>query len=580
VQLVGLTRNVQVSGGKLPVPLVEHLPEPSSSSDVQRARVWMDAKFQPGPGETQMAACSFWFGDWDEARAGLRRLLPVNMFTQNEGLLWRKRNSFTLEYRVPDRLAASQWESSWDLAEARALPWRSGDGPWRVPPGGLETFARGVVHDARLAACLSAVLSFADAGLAARLLGDGTAHCQQRIERFVHSDEDAGAFLEGLLWTMWALGLHLSVSGVGDDGDWLESAGAFLRDAADVLGRSDLYGVNGGLLSRYADGSSLTKQVIGRDVRDTEHLESVRSTAMMVVALETAVAQFMRHHPLDCARLEELARRKREFLEGLFEGTFFPRWLLRDKKLGRSQMFLDHHVWLLLMGLPDSMAEPVTDAVAARLAAGAMAGIPEHESGDSVVLDQPNEILVDGTPSTDRIDTALLIWGLGRQRPEAARDLFNQSGSLGWRRAYPWNWNLFQQGPVRVPWSGGMSRRPEEMGEADRPPSLVSGASGVAGMVGRLGVLGLRTMEGALELRTELLDAFSLSSPTLTVGAHGSRISGQWTGLDDSRRIWLVFGSEEEALGWSCPGCDQAVREGNRWGLTARSGERWSLEKE
>jgi len=585
VQAIALTRNVSTVVGVPNDMLTTMLPAPDKANAGRPSvRLCTEIKFQPGPAQTQFAACVYWFGDWEEAKQGLRRLLPINMFRSNEALLWRKRARLVLESRQPNRRRMSQWESAWHSGIAHVAPWKDAKGELSVRTGGPTVFVEGAGVDERLTALSCVAQSYSAPRSAAQLLLSLGHKVRDDLEEYAHEGKGTPYFVEDMLWFLWALAEFAAASGGLADSPIQELVTELLPGIAELVTEQEHYGPSGLLTTRWADRNGLVHQLPGVPAREAGRVESVQATALLVAAVEAVVLHTVKSSPEACAELSEVAAASRDSLQKLFEGSHFPRWVLPKGRVGLKRVFLDHHVWTLIMGLPPEMEQALLHTLEQRLFKRTVVGVP--------TLDQPfDETAPKGAGSRfgtnleiSPLQNALLICALGRKRPSLANRLFARMGSQALLDAYPWSWGIPFLAPSRIPDPDAGSPFGPDSAERSGPDNLdgVAFEGAVAAAFARKALLGLKGVEGGIEFSVELLKHFSLSSPTLSLSQAGGGISGQWNGAGDSIRIVVRFGSKGEALQWES--ASQALEVyaeagGRTIELRVKAGERWSLRK-
>lgn len=572
IQFARLTDNVEVEVRERPPGLGAGVP--ALGSAVCQARVGFHAKFQLRPGEVQVGTGVVYVGSWEEAQTGLRSLLPLNMFLTNEGLIWKRKKKFTLEALSPHQRAASQWESAWRWGLLRSALWKEPEsGEVRVAPGGSATFYEKRWVDWPSASAATAVLAYGEPQAAQELLASLARRIAAMLNSFPHTSQERP--LENLLWFLWGLSEYMAAVGdsaaacLGANGPALFSA------VASFLSRPELRGAMGLPTTRWADENELVHEIEGIPPRSTGAVESVLAGAMLVAVCEALACQMDDSLDAERSRLKALAQECRGVLEGLFTGSQFPRWVWKGKQIGTKRVFLDHHVWLLLAGLPPRMEREVFSLLARTMLGETPAGVPSLDGP----FDEPGFKLKSGArsgrPVLSRLLTALLLGPLSRLSPETTRFLLDGMNSDILLQQYPGSFQLSFLTPGVIP----LGHRNDPSSVEKLLESEGNGApewmGAICACLGRLKGFGLRGIEGGLAVHTALLEHFSLSTATLSLLQSGANIVGEWNGVTPERKIELHFGRYgQESSNTSKEGSRPAAVE-----VIARRGQRWLVQR-
>lgn len=356
LQFVALTRNVKMHVGKLPVAITTAVdPTGDSKSHTVLRRVVAESRFEVPAGKSLYGALLTWFGDWDEAKDGLRRLLPVPHFEQNEAVLWRKRVWPGLVARSSKEPEKEAFEGLWFGGCTLGALQRVGDTGVFCPPLGFDTFVRGVGHSCGEFATTLEALSWLDPRRVLLSLEEAVPRLTRGLRGEVSEDRRV---VEGGLWLLVSLAYYHGLHGAHLSDDLRNSLPEALELLDDLLQREDLYGSAELLTTRSCDPDADRAHALPQVPSRAEGvLESVQATAILVRGCEMFVHCFENVLPEACASLALIAARHRDALEALIVERDVEPWVLRGLFVPDPEASLDHLVALLWMGLPDELAD-------------------------------------------------------------------------------------------------------------------------------------------------------------------------------------------------------------------------------
>ena len=582
VQVISLTKNV-ASSPRVPLDALLTV-LPPGTSDNSKVRLYTEARFQPGRGEAQFGATVYWFGEWEDAKKGLRQLLPMNMIRANEGLLWRKRNQLAVDTRNQEQRDAETWRSGWSTSLAYSAAWTDDQGEYRVPPGGDATFRNGITRDPRLGALLAVVTAYSEPRTAARLLLSEATRVEHSIRDFSLGDDPPPFFLEDALWFLWSLAEYLGPTGAAAESAMAEMIGKTVPAIADLLSGHELYGVNGLLKTCFADRNDLVHQLPGMPSRSSGQVQSVGASAMLVAAVEAVVRQVRHICPTACSELDEVAVASRSALEELASESHYPRWILRKSTVGNRRVFLDHHVWLLLMGLPRAEEERILDLVHRTFLAGTLTPVSELDKPFDEVRVRRLEGSLAQHGKVDLVHNSLLVAALGRRRPHVARELRDRFDPASLASTIDWSWNIpyLMPGSAMPDESSATNHSRPEGDSGEEYWRQVKNDGPIATAFANLGCFGLRAIEGGVALHGELPQDVGLNTRVLSAGGSAGRLSGNWDGASQDINLCVEFKDSQQADLWSLTAGTEAPRisdngisikvdKGTRWGLRLKS---------
>lgn len=358
IHFTSLTRNVKMHVGKLPVALVATLesgceaPKPA----VLR-RVIAESRFEVPAGKSLYGALVTWFGTWDEAKEGLRRLLPVQHFEQNEAVLWRKRVWPGLVARKAAEPEKESFEGLWYGGCTLGALQETGEAGSLAPSLGLDTFGHGIQHCFANFASVVTALTWIDPKKARRALEEAVPRLATSLRNVAPSSYSE---VEEAVWLLVSLAAYQGVHGSELSESLQGSLPPVLAGLTAFLKREDLYGNAELLTTRRCDPEADRAHALSQiPSRAKGGLESLTATAVLVRGCETFARCFRELLPGPAADLDEIAALHRRALEGLVPQRDLEPWLLRGLFVPDPAASLDHLVALLWMGLPDELADAV-----------------------------------------------------------------------------------------------------------------------------------------------------------------------------------------------------------------------------
>ena len=358
IQFAALTRNVKMHIGKLPDTIVATAdPADVGAGHAVLRRVVAESRFEVPAGKSLYGALVTWFGDWDEAKDGLRRLLPVQHFEQNEAVLWRKRvwpGLVAQSSREPEKEAfEGLWYGGCALGSLQQV---AGMGTF-APPLGHGTFVNGIRHHcAGLSIALEA-LSWLDSRRVLRILEEAVPRLTQSLQVPASAD---GRVVEGAVWLLVSLANYYGLHGVRLSDSLRKSLPEALAQLIALLQREESYGSAELLTTATCDPDADRAHALPQvPEREEGVLESVITTAVLVRGCEMFDHCFKQELPEVCAALALIAARHRGALEALIPERDVEPWLLRGLFVPDPEATLDHLVALLWMGLPAGLADPI-----------------------------------------------------------------------------------------------------------------------------------------------------------------------------------------------------------------------------
>ncbi len=366
VQFTALTRNVKMHVGKLPVSFLAALdPENEAPKYAVLRRVVAESRFEIPAGKSVYGGLVTWFGPWEEAKDGLRRLLPVQNFEQNESVLWRKRVWPGLVARKTADPEKEAFEGLWYGGCALGALQKSGDQGFLAPPLGFDTFVSGVSHScANLAATLEA-LTWTDPKRALAALEDAVTRLLGTSLDPETSDE---RMVEGAIWLLVALGTYQGVHSAQLPESLQTTLPQAMEHLVAYLQREDLFGNAELLTTKWCDPDADRAHALSQvPARVDGDLESLTATAVMVRGCEMFAGSFRPLLPAVAADLDVIAARHRAALEALVVQRELEPWILRGLFVPDPEATLDHLVALLWMGLSNELADAVWEQVKAGL---------------------------------------------------------------------------------------------------------------------------------------------------------------------------------------------------------------------
>jgi hypothetical protein len=526
IQFTALTRNVKMHVGKLPVALTTALdPEDLGARHQVLRRVVAESRFEVPAGKSLYGALVTWFGPWDEAKEGLRRLLPAQHFEQNEAVLWRKRVWPGLVARKAEEPAMEAFEGLWYGGCAIGALQSSGARGLVAPPLGFETFVNGVQDSSAHFSAVLEALSWSDPKRV-RLALEGTVPGLHK--RLRDSEDDHGGLVEQSLWMLVSLANYYGLHGARLSESLQASLPLAMEELALFLQREDLYGNAELLTTRMCDPEADRAHALPQVPSRAEGaLESLTATAILVRGCEVFATVFRQTFPGASAAMDVVASRHRAALEALIPQRDAEPWLLRGLFVPDPEATLDHLVALLWMGLPDELAETVWGQVRDGL---------EHER------------------------KASLLWTPRLFAEAVRRDPGVALRHLAERR-------LLQRGRWPCPdWHSLLDPVGREVHLASARGTLVwPGRSyAISTALQNLAFFGLEVSSRGLVCRSpESLEIARLQLPVLDVRAGARTYTGEWRGEGESTRLLMEF-----------PNSDRTEE------LLLIKGETWSVAKD
>jgi hypothetical protein len=567
LQCFSLTRNCKLLSDDFPESLEAVWPPIERDSDQVGRRLVAEMRFQPQPGERQFAAHVIWLGTWETAKTEVRKLLPIQMLVGNEGLLWRKKRGLSLVSNQPSTDMEVSWESGWDSGLAQAALWQRLDtGYWAVPPGGKRSFLQGCSEDTDLRGLLTNALIWCRPRVAEQLINDSLQRALSQFERLEWGDIVAPFMLTEMCWLMKNMGEYLAVHSAAIPVAWADKLERTIDELTQFLSHSELYGDAGLVTTQFADPFPDPHAVTRLPPRKAGKVGSVRATAFLVHALESAASYLMPYNMDQARELAEIATTRRQALVDVIRSDSIPRWLLEGEPVLPDWQFYDHWSWLLLCKLSDEVTNELLMRIGKNLNESWKRGMQTAERQR-----QGQEENIDVSP--DRLLNALMIQVLGGIRPALAYTLFQRfslvqsTGDDNSDRG----WTALFAPPQRE------SLLTEENQEG---VVFASFARGVAGLLGRLGLAGIHVTPMGIAFHVDNLLHVSIDTPVLELRRSRDRISGVWQGVGERQRV-ILKEDPSEAHRWKVvSGAEQmeASEEGELH-FKVQKGETWTVRK-
>ncbi len=523
IHMVSLTRNAAIQviqpGGVSQELLALVNGEMEGRAERIRRLLAINVRFQPAAGETQVAAVVTWFGSWDEARVGLRKLLPVQMFSENEAILWRRRTGQGCVRRAADSRELTGWEVAWTTGQGWCAPQRAGEaGELVFPPGGEATFVHGVRHDPELYGAALEALSWTVPDLVRTMLTHGVERSARQFDRRDHQESVNPRFMEDTLWTMHGLATFCEAQASGLWEPLASRLGKLLEEVTAHYFDERTFGAAGLVTTRFADGlADRLHGERGGPRREDGLVESMAAAALLVRACERMARTFKTLLPGSARELADIAAAQRDAIESLLRQGNLGRWTVRGQTVGEKLQGADHLGMLLWMGLPADLEKVVEEA------------------------------LVQGRVRGHPLSPIWHAWLLERSAfaaPEQALQAFLGASVAGRASAGVDHWGALFGNPEPVP---GAYQWP-------------SSAAGIAGMLRHIKVFGLRSAPGGIRFNVEILGKVRLELPVLQLRRTGTGVAGEWKGIGGIVAAQLVdskggeaFIDMEKGVPWSVP---------------------------
>ncbi len=577
IQVVALTRNIELTASGIPQPLQATLAaEPGPEhTDQSTALVAVRAAFEVRSREHQVAAVAIHLGQWDQAKTGLKRLLPLPMHVENEAIVARKRFSFSMERVRHGQREIDRWQGAWQAGITGALGLKdvSGGLGTSVPPLGslLRTERRRTARDQ---AVTSLSLAFNHAALCGPLLAGLAADAVESIEAFHGLQGRHGLLVDDLAWTLWALAESDAILGWSRTKQPPVDLAAVLSSAVSFLGLKELRGPHGLLTTAWCDPSDKPHVGPRGAAREAGNVETLAGSAMTIVACLAASQQFSAVVPEACGELERLSVLLRSSIDSVAGSDgILPCWLFGQTAIGSGELRPVQIAWLLLdPDCPTRIRESAGEAVR-RMVLGGRGGVLES--------------FVDPDPSAPRgpadlVENAVLVAALARSEPALAAALLESFQPDALLRDRPGEWSsVFLPGPTLQPMGPPKPRSGESPSEAWGAALMAADGRGCAAVhLARCLLAGVTGLSGGFEMRIDLFDRLSLRSPVLSVLRTDNRIHGLWQGAAAERTIRLTSAVPGEIGRWRIFKGTPAPASGANQDIVfhVQSGESWGIE--
>jgi len=578
IQAVALTRNVELGTAGIPQQLAAVLSTESTRGREPggaEALLAVRAAFEVRSGEQQVAAVAIHPAEWDRAKPGLKRLMPLALHMENEGILHRKRLAGSTERVRLGQREIDRWQGSWQAALTGALGLRSVDGPGEMGfplSAGISRSERPQSVREQAVAALS--LAFNHPALCAPLLSGLAIQVVEAVEAFHGVQGKSTRIVEDVAWLLWALAESEAVLGWSSGRNVPVDLPAVMSSVVSLLGLKEIRGPHGLVTTAWCDPCDVPHSGHRGAARESGDVETVAGSAMLMVACSAAARQFGSHVPdaaEELARLGLLLRSSMDALAGP-DGAL-PCWLLGNIPVGSGELRPVQLAWLLAdSDCPERVRSNALEA-ARRMVAGGRGG--------------PLADLVDPDPSAppgrvDLVDNALLIAALARTEPQLALSLFEAIQPDAFLRERPGDWPaIFLPGAVLEPLPPPQSRAAATAGESWNVALRAADGRGCAAVhLARTLIGGVRGIPGGLRICIDLLDRLSVRWPVLSLLRTGDRIHGLWQGSAAERTIVLDSTLPGEIRRWrifkGTPGPD--VGTGGAIVFQIKAGESWGIE--
>jgi len=577
ITVVGLTKNLSLSAAVPPEALAQALGEgvrPPKGADWKR--LFAKSEFSVGPGVTEVAAAVHWYGDWEEGKKQLRKLLPVSMFAGNEALLWGRRRGLTLETRGVRFGGSVDWEASWHAGVTAAGPWDDFSSGETMIPGGRTTFIHGDPADTELVAANVVALSYLTPASAGKVFTAEAERVLSRLAPDLKKWRSDGPGLADLLHIFWAGCEYVAASGGGVE-DARELVRKMAETALSLASGDALWGANGLVQARWSGERRALEGLPTLSSKGLKGLESMYSSALLAVTLSWAATMYEEEEPRLSDDLAAVAASLTRSIEERFREPYFPRWVLPNGKPADPRFALDHHVWLMLLPIANKLKEKVLWNIEHQFAGVPTPWLPTIENARMTAPEgiEPGRGHAGGV---SLLVNALAVWAAARQDGQAGLKLYTRTGveNLVRFRSERWSTAIFD--------GEAAGRKSASTRSEDRVRPITTGLNtfALAKTISAIKLLALGPGGNGLYVKPGLLRGSSLSTGALDLSLSDNALRGTSRGVCGEANLVVDFEAGVEASKWQ-PDDRHGVLEfecrGSNIMIKVKTGEAWVLRK-